>query len=270
MIEVSARQTVVNKQNNAAIQRGAECCNQTRVQSIEFPRVAIGQRLQLRCEFCGRDVKARTLLARLRGLRPLLPGESIASATHTQLARHAAAHDKSFAGHGIQHFVGKHHAREGRRHRGEPAGARRRFARSLRNVQTLAGAQIGRHFKNAVLIGQAAARLQLQQRDSREPAGARTQFEHRTAGLAQHRPHLRRDAFAKKLRQFGRRDEVARSAKFLRAGAVVTQARFIQCNLHEVSKRDPAARGIDPIAHYRCHGRRLHALRSIQLRQRYD
>ncbi len=67
----------------------------------------------------------------------------------------------------------------------------------------------------------------------------------------QHLGALPRDATAEDRRHLGCRDEVARRAELLRAGAVVAETRLVERELHEPRESDPAAvrldLGADPI-----------------------
>lgn len=149
--------------------------------------------------------------------------------------------------HRVEHFVADDHALEALGQRVEPAHARGGAGRLFVERLALARAQLAGQVDDRIFVELDAERGERVQQPRRELARARAEFHHPPRAARGER--LRdgaRERLREERRQLGRGHEiaavVAAPAEFLRAAAVVTQARRVQHALHVAGKRDPSAR----------------------------
>ena len=152
----------------------------------------------------------------------------------------------------IDHFVGEHHAVPGRVDRRLQPLHLREYVRREPRIQPfpLTFAQIGTGLQDGVTRRHCLQRDQALDRGFRERAAAATDLhEHRVAaGLAEYRRQRIGHAFGEQRPQFRRRHEIAGSAEFGRACAVVTQPRRVQRQFHETPERKHTAIACDLVA----------------------
>ena len=102
---------------------------------------------------------------------------------------------------------------------------------------------VGARLEDRVAVGQGVELQQPLERHLGESAAAATQFEHARTGAERSQRHGEDpgDGGGEQPALLGRGDEVAGRAELGAAGAVVTQARCVQAQLHEAGERDRAA-----------------------------
>ena len=133
----------------------------------------------------------------------------------------------------VDHFIGDQRAaprRCGRRI--QPFRQVFQMRTMLQKRRTLAFAQVGAAFKQAITRGQRRQAFEFQQQFCRQRAAAGAEFENVAAGFAQCRCERTREAAREQESQLRRGDEIPRHPELGRAGAVVAQARRIQRQLH--------------------------------------
>jgi hypothetical protein len=119
--------------------------------------------------------------------------------------------------------------------------------RQAREVSVLPLAQVGTHFENEVALRKLTARIECSENRCGEPPGPRAELENLTAGRVEDLRALLRDTKSEQLRDFRRGDEIAFRPELHAAGAVITESRGIERQLHELGERQPPACGGDAL-----------------------
>jgi hypothetical protein len=241
VIELGARQSVIDEQRHAAFELSGERRHPRLKGQADFRLVVVRQRRGQ----CAQHVphRAGELGAGL-GLAPL---ESVRRKAHTQRAhllscRVVTAQDEPLHRHGVQHFVGQHHAVH--RRIGptlQPLHPRCKLARQSGNTRPLTFGEIGADFENEIAPRQDAQLGQAGEHVGRHAARTGAQLEHVAADGVQHFGGLVRQAAREQARQLRRSDEVASGAQLGGAGAVVAEPRRIQRQPHPGIEADDAA-----------------------------
>lgn len=125
--------------------------------------------------------------------------------------------------------------------------------------------QVRAHVEDPVVRGQRAERFEFGEHRRGHRPGTGADFEHVAAAeTGEHLGALRGHAAAEHRRDLGCSDEIAGGPELARAGAVVTEPRRVEHELHVAVEADPAARSVDLGADARGHRLAVGAFRGRQ------